>query len=187
MNSPSFEPCTIWITGITASGKTTLGQSLFEFLIEKGVNRLEFLDGDKIRKSFFKNYGHSLEDRQIILKKLVEIVKDKNKKGITTIVSTVSHKKAMRDYARSQIPKFIEVYLECLNEVCADRDYKGLYEKAKAGEFQTFAGVTEPYEPSENPDLVLNTSQMSIDECSAILFKSIVAFLGNSKKFSCFN
>ena len=93
----------------------------------------------------------------------------------------------MRDYARSQIPKFIEVYLECLNEVCADRDYKGLYEKAKAGEFQTFAGVTEPYEPSENPDLVLNTSQMSIDECSAILFKSIVAFLGNSKKFSCFN
>ena len=180
MNLPSFEPCTIWITGITASGKTTLGKSLFEFLIEKGVNPLEFLDGDEIRKSLNKNYGHSLEDRQIILKKIVEIVKDKNKKGITTIVSTVSHKKAMRDYARSQIPQFIEVYLECPNEVCADRDYKGLYEKAKAGEYQTFPGVTEPYEPSENPELILNTSQMSIDECSAILFKSIVVFLGNS-------
>ena len=180
MSLPSFEPCTIWITGITASGKTTLGQSLLEFLIEKGVNHLELLDGDEFRKSLNKNYGHSLEDRQIMLKKLVEIVKDKNKKGITTIVSTVSHKKAMRDYARSQIPQFIEVYLECPNEVCADRDYKGLYEKAKAGEIHTFAGVTEPYEPSENPDLVLNTSQMSIDECSATLFKSILPLLGNS-------
>ena len=73
MNLSSFEPCTIWITGITASGKTTLGQSLFELLIEKGVNRLEFLDGDEIRKSLNKNYGHSLEDRQIVLEKIVEI------------------------------------------------------------------------------------------------------------------
>ena len=133
-----------------------------------------------MRKSLNKNYGHSLKDRLKILEDYVEIVKYKNKKGITTIVSTVSHKKAMRDYARSQIPKFIEVYLECPNEVCAHRDYKGLYEKAKAGEYQTFPGVTEPYEPSENPELILNTSQMSIDECSAILFKSITAFLGNS-------
>ena len=180
MNLPSFEPCTIWITGITASGKTTLGKSLFEFLIEKGVNPLEFLDGDEIRESLNKNYGYSLKDRQKIVKNIVEIVKNKNKKGITTIVSTVSHKKAMRDYARSQIPKFIEVYLECPNEVCADRDYKGLYEKAKAGEYQTFPGVTEPYEPSENPELILNTSQMSIDECSATLFKSILPLLGNT-------
>ena len=72
MNLLSFEPGTIWITGITASGKTTLGQSLFEFLIEKGVKPLEHLDGDEIRKSLNKNYGHSLEDRQIILKNIVE-------------------------------------------------------------------------------------------------------------------
>ena len=86
----------------------------------------------------------------------------------------------MRDYVRSQIPQFIEVYLKCESEVCAERDYKGLYEKAKAGEYQTFPGVTDSYEPSENPELILNTSQMSIDECSSILFKSIVEFLGNS-------
>ena len=86
----------------------------------------------------------------------------------------------MRDYARSQIPQFIEIYLECSKQVCAARDYKGLYEKAIAGEYQTFAGVTEPYEPSENPELILNTSQMSIDECSSILFKFIVEFLENS-------
>ena len=147
MNLPSFEPCTIWITGITASGKTTLGQSLFEFLIEKGVNRLEFLDGDEIRKSLNKNYGHSLEDRQIILKKIVEIVKDKNKKGITTIVSTVSHKKAMREFARSQISQFMEVHLDCAPETCVDRDYKGLYQLAKLGEYDVFPGVTEAYEP----------------------------------------
>ena len=126
MNLPFFEPCTIWITGITASGKTTLGRALFLFLVEKGVNPVEFLDGDEIRKSLNKNYGHSLEDREIILKKIVEIVKDKNKKGITMIVSTVSHKKEMRNYARSQIPQFIEVHLECPAKVCADRDYKGM-------------------------------------------------------------
>ena len=82
MNLPSFEPCTIWLTGITASGKTTLGQSLFKFLVEKGVNPLEFLDGDELRESLDKNYGHSLEDRQMVLEKIIGITKDKNKKGM---------------------------------------------------------------------------------------------------------
>ena len=162
-------------TGI-AIGNCITGKYSFK----NGINQIDLNSKTTTLFDILKNYGYSLDDRQIVLEKSVEICKDKNKKGITMIVSTVSHKKAMRDYARSQIPQFIEVYLECPTKVCADRDYKGLYEKAKAGKYQTFAGVTEPYEPSENPNLVLNTSQMSIDECSAILFKSILGFLGNS-------
>ena len=99
MNLPSFEPGTIWITGITASGKTTLGQSLFECLVENGVHPLEILDGDLIRKkNLDKTHGYSMEDRQIVVEKIVKMAQQKNQSGITVIVSTVSHKKKMREY-----------------------------------------------------------------------------------------
>ena len=75
---PSFKPGTIWITGITASGKTTLGQSLYERLVEKGVSPLEFLDGDELRKNLDKTYGHSMEDRLLVLRKIVKMAKGKN-------------------------------------------------------------------------------------------------------------
>jgi adenylylsulfate kinase len=126
MNSLSTTIGTIWITGITASGKTTLGQTLYERLKETSNFPLEFLDGDKLRKCLDKTYGHSIEDRLLILEKIVEIAQEKNHTGTTVIISTVSHKKAMREYARAQIPRFMEVYLDCSPESCADRDYKGL-------------------------------------------------------------
>ena len=177
MNLPSFEPGTIWITGITASGKTTLGQSLFECLVEKGVHPLEFLDGEEFRKCLDKTYGHSLEDRLIVLEKIVEMAKEKNKKGITIIVSTVSHKKAMREFARSQISQFMEVHLDCAPETCVDRDYKGLYQLAKLGEYDVFPGVTEAYEPSDSPELTLKTDHLTIEECTSILYRDVILFL----------
>ena len=177
MNLPSFEPGTIWITGITASGKTTLGQSLFECLVENGVHPLEILDGDELRKCLDKRYGHSLEDRQIVLEKIVEMAKEKNKKGITIIVSTVSHKKAMREFARSQISNFMEVYLDCDPETCEVRDYKGLYKLAKSGEYNLFPGVTEAYELSNSPELTLKTDHLTIEECARILYQEVILFL----------
>ena len=177
MNSSSFEPGTIWITGITASGKTTLGQSLFKFLFEKGIHPLEILDGDELRKCLDKTYGHSLEDRQIVLEKIVEIANEKNKNGITVIVSTVSHKKTMREYARSQISNFMEVYLDCAPETCEGRDYKGLYQLAKSGEYNLFPGVTEAYELSNSPELTLKTDHLMIDECTKILNRKVESFL----------
>jgi len=178
MNSPSFEPGAIWITGITASGKTTLGKSLYERLIEEGFLQLEFLDGDEMRKSLDKKYGHSLKDRQIILENYVKIVLDKNQKGITVIVSTVSHRKAHREYARSHISQFMEVHLNCSPKVCMDRDYKGLYKKGYLGKYDLFPGVTEPYETSVDPELTLNTGLTPYSECADILYREVVVFLG---------
>jgi adenylylsulfate kinase len=178
MNLPTFEPCTIWITGITASGKTTLGQSLFEFLVEKGVSPLEFLDGDELRKRLDKTCGHSMEDRLLVLGKIVEIAQENNQTGTTVIVSTVSHKKAMRDYARAQIPRFMEVYLDCSLESCAVRDNKGLYQLAYEGEYDLFPGVTERYELSDAPELTLDTDRTTPEECANVLFREVAVFLG---------
>lgn len=178
MYAPSIMPGTIWITGITASGKTTLGQSLYERLIEKGVSQVEFLDGDLLRKSLDKIYGHSLADRKIVLKKIIKIAQQKNQRGITIIVSTVSHKKEMREYARSKIHKFMEVHLECSSKACAKRDFKGLYVKANKGELDLFPGVTEPYETSDFPDLTINTEHTSISECTNTLYREVSLFLG---------
>ena len=178
MNSPSATLGTIWITGITASGKTTLGRTLYERLTETRNCPLEFLDGDELRKRLDKTYGHSMEDRLLVLGKIVEIAQEKNQTGTTVIVSTVSHKKAMRDYARAQIPRFMEVYLDCSPELCAARDYKGLYQLAYEGEYDLFPGVTEPYELSDAPDLTLNTDRTPLEECANVLFREVVVFLG---------
>ena len=117
-------------------------------------------------------------DRQIVLKKIVKLAKGKNKKGITVIVSTVSHKKDMRKYARSKISQFMEVHLDCSTKACADRDHKGLYACAHRGEYDLSPGITEPYELSDAPHLTLNTEKTPISECPNILFRQVVLFLG---------
>ena len=178
MNSLSTTIGTIWITGITASGKTTLGQTLYERLKETSNFPLEFLDGDKLRKRLDKTYGHSIEDRLLILEKIVEIAQQKNHTGTTVIISTVSHKKAMRDYARAQIPRFMEVYLDCSLESCAVRDNKGLYQLAYEGEYDLFPGITERYELSDAPELTLDTDRTTPEECANVLFREVAVFLG---------
>ena len=178
MNSPSTTIGTIWITGITASGKTTLGRTLYERIKDTWNFPLEFLDGDEIRKLLDKTYGHNAEDRLLVLKRIVEIAQEKNQVGTTVIISTVSHKKAMRDYARAQIPRFMEVHLDCSPESCANRDYKELYQLAYDGEYDLFPGVTEPYELSYAPELTLNTDRTALKECANILFREVTEFLG---------
>jgi adenylylsulfate kinase len=178
MNIHSEEASTIWITGITASGKTTLGRKLFEQLIEKGVQPLEFLDGEEYRKRLDKTYGHSIEDRMLLSKKWVEIVHEKNRLGINVIISTVSHKKVMREYARSKIPRFMEIFLNCSSEVCANRDHKGHFKLAQKGEYELFPGVTEAYEPSDAPELMLKTDEKPLKECINILYREVSFFLG---------
>ena len=178
MNKYSEEPGTIWITGITASGKTTLGRYLYEQLIEKGVYPLEFMDGEEYRKLLDKTYGYSIEDRLLLSKKWVEIVHEKNRLGINVIISTVSHKKVMREYARSKIPRFMEVFLDCSPRVCAKRDHKGHFQLAQMGEYDLFPGVTEAYEPSDAPELMLKTDETPLTECSNILYREVSIFLG---------
>ena len=168
---------TIWITGLSASGKTTLGEYLRCNLQKKGIENVKLLDGEELRKNFDRIYGHSLEERYAVVSKIIKIAHECNQKGSISIVCTISHKKEMREMARQEIRHFMEVYLKCPVEVCARRDYKGNYKKAFQGEGEYFAGITEPYEKSENPELVLDTASKSINECSAILLNRVLEFL----------
>ena len=166
---------TIWISGITSSGKTTLGKRLYQNLLAVEGANIDFLDGDEIRK-LLGPYGHSIEDRFAMLEDVVALALESNNKGNIVILSSVGHKKKMREYARSKIPYFMEIFLNCPSNVCVERDYKGLYKKALAGEYETFAGVTEPYEMSDKPELILNTDQMSQENCSQVLLQNVLNF-----------
>jgi len=168
---------TIWITGLSASGKTTLGEHLRYNLQKKGIENVKLLDGEELRKKFDRKYGHSLSERHAVLLKIVRIARDYNEKGHISIVCTISHKRTMREIARKQMRNFMEVYLDCPVEVCAARDYKGNYRRAIENKSECFPGISEPYEESENPELVLDSASKSINECVVILLDRVLEFL----------
>lgn len=176
-----INPATIWITGLSASGKTTLGERLLKGLIENGVKNVEFLDGEILRSKVGAALGYSTSDRNTMIAHTIKIAKELNEKGTVCIVATISHKNQTRQRARAAIGNFMEVYLACPVEVCVARDYKGNYKKAFGGEYKNFVGVTEPYEVSDDPELVLDTAANTIDECSRILVKKVVEFLDSEK------
>jgi len=173
----NLKPGTVWITGLSCSGKTTLGRHLAANLVRKGIRNIEFLDGEETRKKLDRVYGHSLEERYRVLSQVIRIVRECNQKGNIAIVSTISHQRRAREIARKKIKHFMEVYLNCPLEVCAQRDYKGLYKTALNDRIEFFPGITEPYEVSENCELVIDTASMSIEDCSAILLNHVENFL----------
>ena len=177
-------PGTVWITGISAAGKTTLGQSLSASLKQHGFENVKLLDGEDLRRQLDRVYGHSVKERFAVLKNIVRIANRYKQQGYAVIVSTISHKKAMREIARTALLPFTEVRLECSVEACSQRDYKGNYAKAFAGELGTFIGVTEPYESSETPELVLNTEALSVSECSKILLEHTLSLFEKRSDYS---
>ena len=171
------KPATIWITGLSASGKTTSGQQLAKNLNMKGVHNVVFLDGENLRKNLDRVYGYTTEERYEVLLNTIRIATEHNKQGDIVIVSTISHQRKIRDKARKAIKHFMEVYLKCPVEICAQRDYKGHYKKAFEGEIDNYIGVAEPYETSTNPELIIDTAHLSIDECSSYLLEHVLDFL----------
>jgi len=171
---------TIWISGLTASGKTTLGKLLFKDLKKSGIDNIVFLDGDALREKLTKKYGRDLEDRYNILKEYIKIIISENKKQNCVIISTVSHKVDMRILARKEINHFMEVNLECSTKACSERDYKGLYSKLKKNK-EFFPGISEPYELSNSAELILNTEHNSIEYCRKIIFDKAIKHLSYSK------
>ena len=168
---------TIWISGVTASGKTTLGKVLYRNLLDSGIDQLIHLDGDELRAKQQKVYGHSLEERMELIQKYIELIKEENNYGNLVIISTVSHRKEMRDSARSQLSNFMEVNLLCETKICSDRDYKNIYNRIDENSNECLPGVTEPYMISENADLILDTGNNSLIDCHNILFQSVLDFL----------
>ena len=173
----------IWITGLTASGKTTIGSKLEENLKLLGYRNILRLDGDELRKrrkSFIKT--HSLKDRWFNIRLIVGIILEEIINHEIIIVSTVSHIREMRLYARERIKNFHEIYLSCKPNICEQRDYKNLYIRAKSKKLdkdEIFPGVTEPYQKTKNPELVLYTDQETIQES---LNKLLIYFRNNFNK-----
>jgi len=166
----------IWLTGIPASGKTTLANGLKNYY-EKQGKPVEILDGDEIRKSLSKDLGFSPEDRKEHNRRVIFVAKILAKNGVVTLIPLISPYRETRDYARKEIPKFVEVWVKTSVEECKKRDPKGLYKKAQAGEIKNLTGLQAPYEEPQNAELVLDTEKHSVEE-SIELITSTVKKLG---------
>lgn len=175
---------TIWITGLSASGKTTLGRHLVRELRQRGGTAVELIDGEEIRPTLDRVYGYSRQERSLVVLAVAKLARQYNEEGKAVVVCAISHVEETRRQIRQYLGRFMEVYLYCPVEVCAQRDYKGNYRKAYSGLYDNFVGVTEPYEKSDSPELILDTANCSIDNCLATLLDRAIAFLHGEKKVS---
>jgi adenylylsulfate kinase len=160
----TYKGVTLWFTGLSQSGKTTTAQLVAEKLRARGVDRLENLDGDVMRMGLCKGLGFSKEDRDENIRRFYLVAQLLTRNDVITLCSAISPYREARDTARALIGDFAEIYVKAPLEVCAERDTKGLYAKAMAGEIQEFTGVNDPYEAPENPELVLETDKHTPDE-----------------------
>jgi adenylylsulfate kinase len=165
----------LWFTGFSGSGKTTLAIHLERKLHKLGV-LTQVLDGDNVRTGINNNLGFSPRDRAENIRRIAEVNKLFVGCGVVCINCFVSPTKEIRDTAREIIGKndFVEVYVNAALEACEERDVKGLYKKARAGEIQDFTGVNAPFEAPQNPEIEVKTDKMSIDECVDFIFAQII-------------
>lgn len=154
---------TLWFTGLSGSGKSTIAERVALNLEKRGLS-VETLDGDIVRTNLSKGLGFSREDRDENIKRVGFVCQLLTRHGIVAVASVISPYREAREYNRQKIKKFVEVYTRCPVEVCAERDLKGLYRKAMAGEIKGFTGVDDPYEPPENPEVICHTDKESVDE-----------------------
>ncbi|MEE9613417.1 MAG: adenylyl-sulfate kinase [Thermodesulfobacteriota bacterium] len=159
---------TIWLTGLSGSGKSTIAVELEHALLDNN-HQAYILDGDNVRHGLNKNLGFSPEDRGENIRRIGEVARLFTDANIVTITAFISPYRADRDQARELqkadgASRFIEVYVKCPVEVCEERDVKGLYKKARAGEIKEFTGISAPYEEPENAELVLDSSKLSVEE-----------------------
>jgi adenylylsulfate kinase-like enzyme len=169
-------PGTIWITGLPAAGKTTLGAALETGLRVRGY-ACTLLDGEALRARLGQRYGHSLSERYAVLREIVDVAVSERNKGLVPIVATISHKRDMRAFARQSLGRMLEVFLDCPSSVCSLRDGKGHYKRAADGEYDCFVGVTEQYERWDKADLTLDTAQTSVAAATEILIAAALKFL----------
>jgi adenylylsulfate kinase len=156
----------VWFTGLSGAGKSTIAELVAAELDRRGV-RWELLDGDVVRTHLSKGLGFSKDDRDTNILRIGWVAERLAYHGAAVLVSAISPYREIRDEVRKQIPRFCEVFVKASVEECARRDTKGLYEKAFKGEIQNFTGVSDPYEPPENPEVVVDTEQLGPEECAA--------------------
>ncbi|MBD2195780.1 MULTISPECIES: adenylyl-sulfate kinase [Calothrix] len=154
---------TVWLTGLSGAGKTTISRSLEQQLRCSGY-KVQVLDGDIVRKNLCKELGFSKEDRDENIRRIGFVAHLLTKNDVIVIVCAISPYYAIRQEVRQLIGNFIEVYVHAPLNVCEQRDVKGLYKKARAGEIKNFTGIDDPYEPPLNPEVECKTDSESIVE-----------------------
>ncbi|RMF20431.1 MAG: adenylyl-sulfate kinase [Deltaproteobacteria bacterium] len=162
--------CTVWLTGLSGSGKSTLANMLEKALWERGV-RAYVLDGDNVRHGLNKDLGFSPEDRTENIRRIGEVAALFTDAGVINITAFISPYREDRNRVRAMMKEgdFIEIFVDCNLDECERRDPKGLYKKARAGEIPEFTGISAPYEPPENPELVVDTSSQTPEESLAVI------------------
>jgi adenylylsulfate kinase len=164
----------LWFTGLSACGKSTIANTVDHLLHERGKHSF-VLDGDNIRLGLNKNLGFSAEDRTENIRRIGEVAKLFTESGTIALTAFISPYKADRDAVRALLGpgEFIEVFVKASLETCEERDPKGLYKKARAGEIKNFTGISDPYEAPQKPELVLDSDTKGIDD----LAHEVVSYL----------
>jgi adenylylsulfate kinase len=164
---------TLWFTGLSGSGKTTISRLLEGHLRERG-SKLEILDGDIVRENLSKGLGFSKEDRDTNIRRIAFVADLLSRNGVPVITAAISPYKEIRDEARELMgDRFVEVFVKASVDTCAERDVKGLYAKAFAGEIKEFTGVSDPYEEPERPEVVCDTEGETAEESA----EKLIAYL----------
>ncbi len=171
---------TIWFTGLSGAGKTTITNALEEKLRAEGYP-LEVLDGDVVRTNLTKGLGFSKEDRDENIRRIGFVSHLLTRNGVIVLVSAISPYRDIRDEVRQRIGDFIEVFVNAPLNVCEGRDVKGLYKRARAGEIKTFTGIDDPYEQPLNPEVECRTDQETLEESVAKVWQKLeeLGYLAN--------
>jgi adenylyl-sulfate kinase len=154
---------TVWFTGLSGAGKTTVSQLVAKKLIERG-KKVEVLDGDVVRQNLSKGLGYSKEDRDINIRRIGFVCHLLSRNGIVAVAAAISPYRAIRRENRKLIGDFIEVHAHCEMDTLVKRDAKGLYKKALAGEIKNFTGIDDPYEPPENAEVIFDSDKETPEE-----------------------
>lgn len=172
---------TVWFTGLPCSGKTTLSRSLSDRLRALDYP-VELLDGDEVRLYLSQGLGYSRQDRDLNIGRIGYVCHLLSRNGVIAIAAAVSPYRETRDAARKLIGRFVEVYVKCPLHVCMDRDVKGMYKKAVAGEIGSFTGISDPYEEPIQPEVVVETDRRSAEDSLALIVERLttLGYLPNS-------
>ena len=165
----------LWFTGLSGSGKSTLAHAVEDHLHNAGCSTF-VLDGDNVRHGLCSDLSFSDADRVENIRRIGELAKLIIESGVITLTAFISPFKTDRNAARKLVPHgdFLEIYCQCPIETCEQRDVKGLYKKARAGEIPFFTGIGSPYEPPEKPDLIVNTKESSLDNSVQLVLRLLL-------------
>lgn len=167
----------VWLTGLSGAGKTTLARALWQELIGAG-HRVEILDGDEVRENLSRGLGFSKEDRDANVRRIGFVARLLARNGVIVLTSLISPYSQSREEVRRMIEndgaRFIEVFVHCPLDMLIERDVKGLYKKALAGEIKNFTGISDPYEEPLAPDVMIDSSSESVEQSAALVLSRLI-------------